>query len=563
MEFDLSQQPELIQRAVGYALDGWDIAQGWLLSPAAWSQFGLLALAYLAAWLLTRKLQPWLEKILTPAEGRTSVMANVRRFLLVFVPLMLPLLAYAFTGVGEQLTRAIFNSGAVIAFGKRVFLLLAARVLVREIVADPLLKMLGRLILMPIMALYALGILDLAIDRLNTMTVSMGNIEFSVMSILRGVIAGSILFWLGRWSNDQTGTYIRRQEEMTPATRQLAAKAAEFAIFGAAFLLLMNIMGIPLTSLAVLGGAIGVGLGLGLQKIASNYISGVILLLEGQATVGDYVELDNGMAGTIVQTTARAMILETFDGRWIVVPNEDFITTRVINYSDQGSSNRYEVAFSVTYETDINRVPGIVESAVATHPAVLDVPMPPDCELRGFGESGVEFAVEFWVNGIDDGRNKYTSDVGFIIWNALKDNGIEIPYPHRVIELRNSDPALAGRLGGTPSRRGGGPSSPPTRQSAPNPLATQAKPPRSAATRQATASPKTAKDNGAASSAGRGSNAPQAQATRTGDAVPPAPAGKGTAGLDRVPGEPAVIPPTRRAAPAQPRNRPTPERPKG
>ena len=96
-------------------------------------------------------------------------------------------------------------------------------------------------------------------------------------------------------------------------------------------MILMNIMGISLTSLAVLGRAVGVGLGCGLQKIASNFISGVILLLEGQATVGDYVELDGGEAGTTIKSTARSMILETYDGRWIVVPNEDFITTRVVN----------------------------------------------------------------------------------------------------------------------------------------------------------------------------------------------------------------------------------------
>jgi potassium efflux system protein len=106
--------------------------------------------------------------------------------------------------------------------------------------------------------------------------------------------------------------------------------------------------------LAVLTGALGVGIGFGLQKIASNFVSGVILLLEGQATVGDYVELDGGEAGTIVKMTARAAILETFDGKWIVVPNEDFIVTRVTNYSDSGSANRYDVAFSVSYDTDIN-----------------------------------------------------------------------------------------------------------------------------------------------------------------------------------------------------------------
>jgi small-conductance mechanosensitive channel len=257
------------------------------------------------------------------------------------------------------------------------------------------------------------------------------------------VVLGSVIFWMGRWSNDQSRSYIHAQDEMPQATRQLASKAAEIAIFGAAFLILMNIMGISLTSLAVLGGAIGVGLGFGLQKIASNFISGVILLLEGQATVGDYVELDGGEAGTIVKTTARAMILETFDGRWIVVPNEDFIISRVTNYSDQGTANRYEAPFSVSYNTDINLVPDIIEQAVSELPFILQEPDGPDCELRAFGDSGVEFAVEFWVNGIDDGKNKFTPQVLFAIWNALKAHDIEIPYPQRVVHhmgLNNQDP---------------------------------------------------------------------------------------------------------------------------
>ncbi|WP_136442866.1 mechanosensitive ion channel family protein [Pacificoceanicola onchidii] len=439
MLFDPASLPPALQPVVGYALQGLDIAKAWLTSPAAWSQFGLLAASFVLALLLTRQLKPLLTGWLTPAEGKRGLLTTIRRFALIFVPLLLPVLAFAFTAIGEQATRALFGSGAVIAFGKRLFLFLAARILVHEIVTDGFLKVLGRFILLPIMALYAVGFLDDSIAELNEMTIALGNIEFTVMSVIRGVIAGSILFWLGRWSNTQTGTFINNQQEMPPATRQLASKAAEIAIFGIAFLLLMNIMGIPLTSLAVLSGAIGVGLGFGLQKIASNYISGVILLLEGQATVGDFVELDNGEAGTIVQTTARAMILETFDGRWVVVPNEDFITTRIVNYSDQGSANRYEVPFSVSYDTDINLVPDIIERAVATHPDVLDDPFPPDCEWRAFGDSGIEFAVEFWVNGLDDGKNKYSSDVGFLIWNALKEHDIEIPYPRRVVELRKAE----------------------------------------------------------------------------------------------------------------------------
>lgn len=430
--------PPFADAALGYIEQGWDIAKNWLLSPAAWSQFIILVIAYLAAVYVSRKLKPTLTRILTPATETPTVLGQARLFILLFLPLLLPLLAYGLTALGETITRSIFGSGAVIAFGKRVFLFLAIRSFAKDMLRDPLLKILGKFVLIPIGALYALGALEIVTSRLQSIVIPLGNLSFNLLWLIQFMVVGGVIFWLGRWSNEQSSGFINKQDEMPPATRQLASKAAEIAIFGVAFLVVMNIMGISLTSLAVLGGAIGVGLGFGLQKIASNFISGVILLLEGQATVGDYVELDGGEAGTIVKQTARAMILETYDGRWIVVPNEDFITTRVVNYSDQGSANRYEAEFSVSYDTDINRVPEIIEAAVSKHPEVLSKPFPPDCELRGFGESGIDFAVEFWVNGIDDGKNKYTSDVLFLIWNALRDNGITIPYPHRVVEFKNS-----------------------------------------------------------------------------------------------------------------------------
>ena len=430
---DWDHPPAVIAQGVDLALRGWDLAKGWLSSPAAWSQFALIIAAYLLAFLLARKFRPALARLLAPPPGQDNIIARIRQTLLLFMPLILPLLAYGLTGMGESLTRSIFGSGAVIAFGKRVFLFLAVRILVRDILRDPFLKLIGRYVLIPVAALYALGLLEPVTAKLATTIVPLGNMSFDLLWLIKAIVAGGIVFWLGRWSNDRTGQYIQTQAEMRPATRQLAAKAAEIAIFGVAFLVLMNYLGISLTSLAVLGGAIGVGLGFGLQKIASNFISGVILLLEGQATVGDYVELDGGEAGTIVKMTARAAILETVDGRWIVVPNEDFITTRVVNYSDQGSANRYEVEFSVSYGTDINIVPEIIQEAVGRLPQVLDKPEPPDCELRKFGDSGVEFVVEFWINGIDEGANKASPEVLFAIWNALKAHDIEIPFPQRVV----------------------------------------------------------------------------------------------------------------------------------
>jgi small-conductance mechanosensitive channel len=431
----MNGQEDFAAMLTGWVHQAAESALGWLSSPAAWSQVGLLAVAFLLARVTAARATPFVIGLLDPT-GKAGPLADARRFVLRFVPLMLPLVAYGLTAMGEEVTRATFGSGEVLAFGKRVFIFLAAGIFVREVLTDSFLRLLGKYVLIPVAALYVLGVLDDITLQLEETVIALGNIRFSLLALIRGAIAGAVLFWLGSWSNRQSASFIKAQDELRPATRELAVKAVEMIIFGAALLLLMSIMGIDLTAVAVLGGALGVGIGLGLQQIAANFVSGVILLIEGQTTVGDYVELDGGEKGTIVKMTARACILETFDGRWIVVPNDHFITTRVVNYSDQGSANRYEAPFSVSYETDINRVPEIIETAVAALPFVLKDPDGPDCELRGFGESSVDFAVEYWVAGIDDGKNKYASQVNFAIWNALKAAGIEMPYPHRVIEMK-------------------------------------------------------------------------------------------------------------------------------
>ena len=379
-------------------------------------------MAWLLAVLASAWLRPTLQGWIAPRDGQRGPIRRLRAFALIFLPLLLPVLAYAFTAAGEQVTRSLFGSGAVIVLGKRVFVFVAVRRVVRDMVNDPFLKTLGRSIALPIAGLYVLGLLDPIVATLDATRVSLGLINFSVLAIIRAAIAGT--------------TYIRGQESMGVPTRELAAKAFDLAIFVAVGLILLNIMGLDLSALAMLGGAIGVGLGFGLQKIASNFISGIILLLKGQATVGDFVELDGGEAGKIIKMGARVTVLETFDGKWIVVPNEDFITSRIVNWSDSGSARRYAVDFSVSYDTDINRIPEIVAAAVRTQRGVLIEPEEPGVERAGFGDSGLEFSVEFWVEGIDDGPNKYSSEVRFLNWNALKEAGVGIPYPQREIRYR-------------------------------------------------------------------------------------------------------------------------------
>ncbi len=141
----------------------------------------------------------------------------------------------------------------------------------------------------------------------------------------------------------------------------------------------------------------------------------------------------------------RSSTLETFDGKEINVPNETFITSRFINWTRDDPRQRYEVEFSVAYSTDLHIVPPAVEAAVLRHPRVLQEPEEPDCELRGFGDSGVNFAVEFWVDGLDDGPNKFSSDVLFLVWDALKEAGVSMPFPQREVRILGGAEALAGK----------------------------------------------------------------------------------------------------------------------
>ena len=201
-------------------------------------------------------------------------------------------------------------------------------------------------------------------------------------------------------------------------------------------------MGINLTALAVFGGAIGVGLGFGLQAIASNFISGIIILLDRSLSVGDYIEFDEEHAGVVREMKMRSTTLETFDGRDIMVPNEKFIVESFINWTHKDKRQRYRVDFSVAYDSDIHKLVDIIKEVVASHPQVIsgdDVPIEerPDCEIDSFGDSGINMFVEFWMFGIDDGKNRVGGDLLLMILDALREHDFEIPFPQREVRVLN------------------------------------------------------------------------------------------------------------------------------
>jgi small-conductance mechanosensitive channel len=166
------------------------------------------------------------------------------------------------------------------------------------------------------------------------------------------LIFGALLFWLGRISNSAGKQVIRNQPTLTVATRELVSKLFEFSLFLVIALLLLQVMGIDLTALAVFGGAVGIGLGFGLQQIAANFISGVIILFDRSVTIGDHIELEDGRSGILRELNVRYGVLETFDGKDIMVPNERFISSSYTNWTHKDPKQRYSLDLQVAYSTD-------------------------------------------------------------------------------------------------------------------------------------------------------------------------------------------------------------------
>jgi len=208
-----------------------------------------------------------------------------------------------------------------------------------------------------------------------------------------------------------------------------------------ATLLTLYVLGLDITAITIFGGAIGIGVGFGLQKIASNFISGLILLFERSVREGDMIELSgDGGVGIVRRIFARYTIIEAFDGREIMVPNEDFITSRVISSTFSDNSGRIELSIGVSYDSDIHQVKDIILSCALAHKA-CSKKKPPECYLKEFADSSVRFTLFMWVDNVLDGRLEPTSEVLFDIWDKFKANNIKIPYPQMDVHLKKAPDA--------------------------------------------------------------------------------------------------------------------------
>ena len=272
----------------------------------------------------------------------------------------------------------------------------------------------------------------------DALSLQIGTAKFSAYLIIQGVIIIATLLWLTGFLSDIAAKFIKKIPGINSNNRNLITKALQILIYFIAFQIGMNFLGIDLTALAVFSGALGIGIGFGLQKVTSNFISGIIILFEKTVQNDDLIELNDGTLGFLRNTGSRASLIETYDGKEVMVPNEDLITNRVINYTHSNKKARIKINIGVSYDCDIEKAQKLILDAAIEHPRTTKTPEPL-CFLEEFADSSVNFILLFWVNDVVEGRYGPKSDVLFSIWNKFKDNNIEIPYPQRDIHIREGN----------------------------------------------------------------------------------------------------------------------------
>ncbi|MFV2002159.1 MAG: mechanosensitive ion channel family protein [Paracoccaceae bacterium] len=285
--------------------------------------------------------------------------------------------------------------------------------------------------------LYYLGLIDAFSAFLEGLAISFGDFRLSALAVVKALVITALLFTVARLISTTTTARIQNNKDISPSMRVLAVKALQFFLYAAVFFLALKSLGFDLTGLAVLSGAIGIGLGFGLQKVVSNLVSGVIILLDKSVKPGDVISLGDTF-GWINALGARYVSVVTRDGREYLIPNEDLITGQVVNWSHSNNLVRLEVFFGTSYGDNPHRVRELAREAAAKVSRVLTT-RPPICHIVGFGDSTVDYVLRFWITDPTGGLTNIRGDIYLALWDIFHANGISFPFPQREVRLLGPD----------------------------------------------------------------------------------------------------------------------------
>ncbi len=286
-------------------------------------------------------------------------------------------------------------------------------------------------------ALHILGWLLPLIQILDRLSINIGDVHLSILLVCKAVLLfGLMLKGVGGVASF-TEKRLHSLPDISPSIQVLLSKMVKISLFVLAVIIALGILGIDLSAFAFIGGAIGVGLGFGLQKVVSNLVSGIILLLDRSIKPGDVIEIGSTY-GRIQSLGARYVSVATRDNTEYLIPNEDLIANQVVNWSFSNARIRLKILFPVSYDSDIHQVMDLILTAAASVPRVLKYPKP-SCQLKEFGDSSLDLELRLWIEDPGNGISSVKSAVRIAVWDVFKEKGIEVPFPQMDIHMRNSN----------------------------------------------------------------------------------------------------------------------------
>jgi small-conductance mechanosensitive channel len=284
-----------------------------------------------------------------------------------------------------------------------------------------------------IAALSIIGQLEPAIEALDAVSIEIGGLRLTPLLLLKLGALLILALWLTNIASNFAESRINRSSDLTPSIQVLLIKMIRMGLMVVAITIALGAVGINLSALAVFTGAAGVGIGLGLQKIVANFISGLILLVDKSVKPGDLVTIGDS-SGRISTMKTRYISVAAGDGREFLIPNEDLVTQKVVNWTYTDKNTLVKVAFGTNYDADPRLVCKLAAEIAAANPRATKG-KPPNCILTEFAEAGMKFSLTFWMSE-PDGMDNVKSDVMLGLWDAFKREGIRVPYPVREIRVR-------------------------------------------------------------------------------------------------------------------------------
>src|SRR5690348_14675904 len=394
-----------------------------------------------AAWLVCRPIRRWITSWVerVPEHHHLDWVVSHRSWVTGrLVPLITPM-AWAIglwisVTVGE-------HAGWPHAVTQTAVSLLLAWLVIRLAAAVVPYAALARLIAVLAWLVAALNIVHLlgpTLDLLDSVAVVVGGLRVSILTVVKGVLSLAMLLWAATVASNLFERRITRVSEITPRARVLLGKLLKATLVTLAVVLSLTSIGIDLTTFALLTGALGVGVGLGLQRTVSNLFSGIVLLLDKSIKPGDVIDV-GGTYGWVSSLGARYVAVETRDGTEFLIPNEDIITHQVINWSHNNDRVRLKVPVRVPHDSDLDQVIALMREAASRPHRILTSPAP-NVLVMTFGETAIELEVRFWIADAQQGVHNVKSEVLYEIWRLFRQEGIQIPYPKRDVYVRSPEP---------------------------------------------------------------------------------------------------------------------------